>query len=215
MAAIPASWTDKGAAVRIDEEVEQGLDDGAAYAYYWSQDRAAVHLRLPLAATHPRGAAGREKKDPQQQYTVSVSHVLPYADRFHAVLRTEEPQRLEIRQTTTGAKNATTAATPSILLQGELAHPVHLAEDDDGTVDWCIQEHASVGRYILLTLNKAAPVMGMALWWKKVLREAPTEIDLALWLPQNNNNALQHAWDEAHAQFRRDRAGGAKAKYEV
>lgn len=229
---VPASWTDKGAAVPLPQIQEGDGSDAAAAAegtirksptnttphqYYWSQDRAAVHVRIPLVPVETTAAEACKIS-----YHVSVSHILSYAERYHAVMSSSnEPQRLVItaqqqQQQQGSAATPTTPTETTILLQGNLMHPVHLAEEDEedvNTVDWSIEHHPDEGRYILVSLSKATPVMGMTLWWKKLLQENSTEIELT-WVERNT--AFQQAWDQAHEQFRASGATNTtRPKYSV
>lgn len=196
---VPASWTEKGAAV-LTEDVSAKKTE-PCYSYYWSQDRLCVHVRVPLPVL-PR--------ETKATYKVSVSGILPYTERNQAVMSASQTQRILVEQSIHCP--STNEDVTTILIDGELPHPVHLPEEDD-TIDWSIEQYevAQVGgksstssptilRYILVSLFKATPVPGMALWWKKLLREHSTEIPLT-WVEQNT--AFQQAWDEAHVQFRK------------
>jgi hypothetical protein len=197
---VPASWTDKGAAVLADDASSTEKTE-PRFSYYWSQDRLSVHVRVPLPQL-PR--------DTKATYNVSVSGILPYTERNQAVMSASQTQRILVEQSM--HCTLTNEDVTTILLDGELPHPAHLPEEDD-TMDWSIEQYEMVPvggksspppptilRYILVSLFKATPVPGMALWWKKLLREHSTEIPLT-WVERNT--AFQQAWDEAHEQFRK------------
>jgi len=201
-AGVPTSWTEKGAFVdhssaskshksknRMDDDAGDDDDDDNTTAtrrlsYYWSQDRLSVNVRILLLDDH------EQHMDQQpQRWNCAVENILPYRDRQAAVMGSSAPQRLLV------------TCNGKILLQGHLSHPVHLAEEEDA-VDWSIEQYSDdvvYCRYLLLTLYKATPFAGMAIWWKKVLQEEDHEIPLD-WV--QSSGAFQQSWDEAHKQFR-------------
>ena len=240
---VPASWTEKGAFVEhflkqsekpSSEDHQHHEDNGSTSesstqahphhsSYYWSQDRYAVHVRVFLPDNDDDNHNENDSviNKTKGSWTCTVEHILPYRDRHCAVLvggSAAPPQRLVVRRQPPSVSGAGKQALP--LLQGDLSHPVHLAEEDE-TVDWSIERcsgssadgNGSDGddrRYMRITLYKATPLPGMAIWWKKLLRQERDEIDLD-WRNSNNaadgsssNNqaAFQQAWDEAHAKFR-------------
>jgi len=185
--AVPASWTEKGAFVNnSDKQHEDDDDNPPPLSYYWSQDRLTVNVRILLPPQDDKGTS----------WSCTVENILPYRDRQAAVMGSDRPQRLVVLYQKT------------IRLQGDLSHAVHLAEEED-TVDWSIEhynnsESSQDSRYILVTLYKATPLAGLALWWKKLLQQERDEIALD-WVDSSKNNAFQQAWDEAHTQFRANR----------
>lgn len=205
---IPTSWTEKGAAVA---PVKMSKDGTHPYEYYWSQDRMSVQLRFLVVKSSSLRTA----------FEVSVRNILPFADRYHAIMNTsQQPQRLVITQkppsscTSSCVDDTDTAkstTTTTILLEGDLAHPVHSAEEED-TVDWSVEHHGDLC-YILVTLFKATPMMGLTLWWKKMFLQQGAEIELS-WVEPNS--AFQQAWDQAHQNFRASIADPTKQpKYSV
>lgn len=212
---VPASWTEKGTFIDhstseghkstklSDQNDNDGGDDDdnddnttaviRRLSYYWSQDRLTVNVRILLEYDdhHHRDV----RKPQQQRWDCTVENILPYRDRQAAVMGSSSPQRLVV------------TCDGNILLQGHLSHPVYLADEED-TVDWSIEQYDSNDddgdkavhcRYLLVTLYKATPFAGMAIWWKKVLQEEDQEIALD-WV--KSNSAFQEAWEEAHEQFR-------------
>ena len=97
------------------------LKDGEP-SLYWAQDRYTVTLRLELSK-------GEKTK------SVVVEGILPYADRWSAVGSTKP--------------TLVCRSSETVLLEGELPHPVHFAEEDSD-VDWCVED-----RILVVTLNKA------------------------------------------------------------
>lgn len=154
---------------------------------YWAQDRYSVTLRLELV--------GGEKVR-----SVDVEGILPYSDRWSAVGSIK--QRISCISTAT-----------EVLLDGELPHPVHLAEEDseDGVLDWSVEDSNSVDgkryRFLAVTLHKAVPMQGVSLWWRRPLSEFPeAEIDAVRGddgsSPSSNSKDFVVAWEEAHKLFR-------------
>jgi hypothetical protein len=114
------------------------------------------------------------------------------------------------------------------VLEDTLAHPVYSPEDyDEDEVDWSIQNYSRTSstvvkssgenndtntnespdlfpfeKYILITLYKATPMMGMTFWWKRCLLSETKDATIV----HNSNEiqrkqAFQKVWDEAHEQF--------------
>lgn len=174
---------------------------------YWSQDRYSVQIRLELL-THP-----------QQQETierVQVEGILPYADR-HCATGSQKPRlvitgRCCVMSDTDSHQTGTAGPSPALftMLEGDLPHPVHWSQDDDGeakSLDWTIERNPTDNdeqrRYVLITLHKAVPMEGLFVWWKRPLlkfdeislEEGGTERSAA-------SKEFLQAWDEAHRIFR-------------
>jgi len=154
---------------------------------YWAQDRYSVTLRLELV--------GGEKVR-----SVDVEGILPYSDRWSAVGSIK--QRISFISTAS-----------EVLLDGELPHPVHLAEEDseDGVLDWSVEDSNIADgkryRFLAVTLHKAVPMQGVSLWWRRPLSEFPeAEIDAVRGdgasSPSSNSKDFVVAWEEAHKLFR-------------
>jgi hypothetical protein len=180
---IPQSWSEKGSVIlKRPEDASSAQSSFQNIHYCWSQDRASVHIRVPIDGTTTA-----------KEYDVAVTNVLPYRDRHCAVLTNAAPLQLVVRH----------GKSDVPLLSGTLSHPVYVTEDDDGVVDWSIETMRlgdSEERYILILLNKATPMDGVTLWWKQCLQEETERAALPPATPQQV--ALQEAWKEAHAQFR-------------
>ncbi|GKY95781.1 hypothetical protein MPSEU_000538800 [Mayamaea pseudoterrestris] len=139
---------------------------------YWSQDRYSVMIRIALPE--------------EGKWTCVVSSLLAYADRFVAV-GSGPKSLLEVWRAD---------LTNSVLMRSEIAYPVHATEDDEG-VDWSI-ERIGVQRFLSVTLNKATPMAGMTLWWKRPLSEMK---EISMDWREPSSTSFQKVWNEAHAQF--------------
>ncbi len=176
---LPTTTTTKSTPTSWTDQgglVTTKTSDGQEQSLYWSQDRYSVTLRLAL----PSG---------EKVKSVTVDGILPYSDRCSAVGSTKP--RLVCSSGT--AK----------LLEGELPHPVHLAEDDDDVVDWSIED--TNGRFLVILLHKAVPMQGLSVWWRRPLMEFPEADIHAVRGEGNQGNASKEfieAWEQAHKIFR-------------
>ena len=66
---------------------------------------------------------------------------------------------------------------------------------------------------MLITLYKATPMMGMALWWKRCLTSETTDVTIVRRGNQQQQDAFQQAWRDAHEQFRQSMQ--SKEKYSL
>jgi hypothetical protein len=203
---------------------------------YWSQDRYSVHLRLEL------------HEHEHKVHSVEVAGILPYSDRFAAVTAggsSASRPRLLCRgvgagpsgtahddddgpvTTTSKKQKSSPPAAVFVLLEGDLPHPVHLAEGED-EVDWSIEREegdtsssSSPGRFLFVNLWKAVPMRGVFVWWRRPLMQFP-EVDVehvrktiknggdssggttsTSSVPHQDN--FVNAWEEAHRMFREKR----------
>lgn len=200
----PPSWTERGGLLASDGgDVEHKIKR----KLYWAQDRYSVTLRLELRKEEKVGS-------------VIVEGILPYSDRWSAVGSTKP--RLVCRSSS--ADNVT-------LLEGELPHPVHLAEEDsdDGLIDWTVTAVAAdEHRFLVITLHKAVPMQGLSVWWRRPLMEFP-EADLDAVRGSGNSSGgsgasgtlsgggaaskdFLEAWEEAHKIFREGKQKRAEGK---
>ena len=167
---------------------------------YWAQDRYSVTYRLEL-------------RKGEKVRSVVVEGILPYSDRWSAVGSTKP--RLVCHSAESG-----------IFLEGELPHPVHLAEEDsdDGLIDWTVADNKdnNDGRFLTITLHKAVPMQGLSVWWRRPLTKFP-ESDLEAVRGGGNvgssgttNGAASkdflEAWEEAHKIFREGKQKRAEGK---
>ena len=146
---------------------------------YWSQDRYSVTLRLELGE-------GEKVK------SVVVEGILPYADRWSAVGSTKA--------------KLVCKSGEQVLLEGELPHAVHLAEEDLA-VDWSVEDE-QMYRFLVVTLHKAVPMQGLTVWWRRPLMSFP-EADLTVIRGDDKSKQqgaaskeFLDAWEEAHKIFR-------------
>ncbi|VEU34540.1 unnamed protein product [Pseudo-nitzschia multistriata] len=175
-ASAPSAWTERGGLVFVDAAAH----GHRARNLYWSQDRYSVVLRLELEGAEKVGS-------------VTVGGILPYRDRC-AAAGTARPVL------SAGSRDGT------VLLEGELPHPVHLDEDEE-VVDWSVEAAPSeaTGRYLCVALRKAVPMQGLSVWWRRPLTEFP-EADLGAIrgaeLSKGGSDEFLRAWEEAHKVFR-------------
>jgi hypothetical protein len=141
---------------------------------YWSQDRYSVTLRILLPTTSGK-------------WTCHATNLLTYDDRYVTVGSAPKAE-IEIRRVDD---------MKEVVLQGELAYPVHTAEGEQG-LDWSIE---TVGdkKVMVVTMYKATPMTGVTVWWKRPLSEMK-EISME-WRDQAATD-FQQVWNEAHAQFK-------------
>ena len=203
---VPSSWTEKGACIVVESSISDHVSSsehshslvGSCNRYYWSQDRATVVVRIPID-NNSNNNNNSDNNNDNSKWDCCVESILSYRDRQCGVMNSEHPQRLVVQCTSSNSASPTV-----VLLQGTLSHPVHLAEDDD-TVDWSIEQDTTVTtqplRYLCVTLYKATPMAGLAIWWKKLLQQEPQEIVFD-WMDNTQTNAFQQAWETAHEQFR-------------
>jgi len=205
------SWTDHGGVLETKSDPPRSL--------YWTQDRYSVTLRVELIAT-------------EKVRSVCVEGILPYCDR-HAAVGSTKPKLACVSEGEGEAK------TSVFLLEGELPHPVHLAEEDsdDGVVDWSVvvdennnHKNESDGqhrhRFLVITLHKAVPMQGLSVWWRRPLMGFP-EADLDVVRGDRSDHGLSssspgtkgassreflESWEEAHKIFREGKQKRAAGK---
>ena len=180
--------------------------------YFWSQDRMMTHVRIPITSHQ------------KLKYQVRISNLLSYPDRHCATFTTDSAkQRLVVTSSSMQGDNK----NDTVLLEGTLSYPVYVPEDyDEDEVDWSIQTYTvpsstnndniemsdtntsatapffPADKYLLITLYKATPMMGMTIWWKRCLTSETNDATII----HNHNDtqqkrAFQKIWDDAHEQF--------------
>lgn len=174
------------------------------YKYLWSQDRMMIHIRIPIHSHR------------KLKYHVHVSNMLSYPDRHCATFTTESAKQQLVVSSSSIQEDRSSNTNNDVLLEGTLTYPVYLPEDyDDDEVDWSIQHYnaaandASIGatstlpleKYILITLYKATPMMGMTIWWKRCLTSETNDATIVSNNDSLQKQAFQKVWDEAHEQF--------------
>mmetsp|Transcript_77710 Transcript_77710/g.116874 ORF Transcript_77710/g.116874 Transcript_77710/m.116874 type:complete len:263 (+) Transcript_77710:47-835(+) len=143
---------------------------------YWTQDRYSVTLRCQMF----------EGEKPK---TVGVEGILPYSSR-HCAMGSSKP-RLQV-----------VGSDGVVMLEGDLPHQVHLANEDDD-VDWSVERDLGgrgTKRFVAITLYKAVPMQGLSVWWRRPLMDFD-EITLDQESSAASKEFLQ-AWEEAHRQFK-------------
>lgn len=144
---------------------------------FWSQDRYSICIRLELL------------KDETIQ-SIQGTGVVPYTDRFCAV-------------GTTKPTLSVTSSLSVLILQGELPHPIHFAQDED-EIEWSIERSHLDERFLIMTLYKAVPMQGISIWWKRPMMKFD-EIINPEWKDKQSSTASKEflsAWEEAHRLFR-------------
>jgi hypothetical protein len=186
------NWTQKGGVVVVTTTNH----DTTNRQLYWCQDRYSVTLRLTL-------------KEDEKVESVKIDGILSYADRHSATGTTTKPH-LTCRRVKQQSKD-TEDTNNVIILEGDLPHPVHYAEDDDEDIDWCIvrdddgsnNHQNNSTRYLQITLYKAVPMVGMFVWWRRPLMQYS---EIESWMGDHNNyEEFRHAWEEAHKIFQQNR----------
>jgi hypothetical protein len=176
----PSHWIEKGGVTSI-------VDDDVS-VLYWCQDRGTVTIRVPL-------------HDKKRKYRCHVSNMVSYVDRCNAVgfgtaSDKSVNQQFEITATVVQEKQELS------VLQGDLAYPAYLPEHEDD-VDWSIETTVAGDKFMVVTLLKATPMIGLTLWWKKPLQQCPDEINID-WTNNTDNNSFPKVWKQAHEQFKQN-----------
>lgn len=195
------TWIEKGGLVlvrppSITDDDDANDDKGSRRRrLYWSQDRYSVSLRVELQTDEDMKG---------NQSTVTVSGIVSWADRCSAVSSGSIKPRLKCvaKVDTKLSSSLSSTDTSRIILEGDLPHPVHLAQEDED-VDWTIvrRHFDPTTRYIQITLYKAVPMQGLFVWWRRPMMEFP-EVDVV----QDDRSVASsqqflQAWDEAHKIF--------------
>lgn len=184
---VPASKTASGKSTTLTPKgdsyqiwKENGGEEtipGNQRRLFWSQDRYSVCIRIELG--------NGDKVD-----SVIVGEAFPFADRFCAVGTVKPKLTVKLADT-------------SCLVEGELPHPVHLAQDED-EIEWSVERSPSDARFVAIALYKAVPMQGLSLWWRRPFMSFD-EIELGKESTKTSNEFLE-AWEEAHRLFREKRA---------
>ncbi|OEU14682.1 hypothetical protein FRACYDRAFT_241234 [Fragilariopsis cylindrus CCMP1102] len=190
-----SSWTERGGLVESESTTIVVDGNPQKRKLYWSQDRYSVTLRLELLLHgHNNNNNGEEEEEEKREkiQSVDVDGILPFSDR-HCATGSTRPV-LRCQGIITNANNNNNNNTKVIgvnknnnnnidpnnlvlLLEGELPHPVYIAEDDDEDVDWSVVQDESSRRFLMITLYKAVPMQGIFVWWRRPMMHFP-ELDL-------------------------------------
>ena len=149
---------------------------------FWSQDRYSVCIRLELVSD-------------ESIQNVQGTGLVSYADRFCAVGTTKP----------TLSVSSSSSSSSLIILQGDLPHPIHFAQDED-EIEWCIERSVLEERFLTITLYKAVPMQGLAIWWRRPMMEF-AEIDNPDIKSNQSSTSKEFlsAWEEAHRIFRENK----------
>lgn len=185
-----SSWTERGGLVESESTM---IVDGNPQKrkLYWSQDRYSVTLRLELLLHGHNNNNGEEEEEKREKIqSVDVNGILPFSDRHCATGSTRPVLRCQGIITNANNNNNNTKVIsvnknnnnidPNnlvLFLEGELPHPVYIAEDDDDDVDWSVVRDDSSRRFLMITLYKAVPMQGIFVWWRRPMMQFP-ELDL-------------------------------------
>jgi hypothetical protein len=183
-----SKWTQNGGLVTTE----------TGHKLYWSQDRYAVNFRLAL---------DDHVKASDSKIQVQVEGMLPYSDRHCAMGSTKPILQIMIIPTTS---TSPTPAAATSLLQGNLPHPVHWAQEDqeEKIMDWSIERRSGCStNFLVFSLYKAVPMHGMFVWWRRPLLSFPeVDVPAASSSSTNTSQDFSQAWEEAHRLFREKRA---------
>ena len=189
-----SSWTERGGLVESESTTIVVDGNPQKRKLYWSQDRYSVTLRLELLLHGHNNNNGEEEEEEEKRekiQSVDVNGILPFSDRHCATGSTRPVLRCQgiitnannnnINKTKVigGNKNNNNIDPNNLvlLLEGELPHPVYIAEDDDNDVDWSVVQDDSSRRFLMITLYKAVPMQGIFVWWRRPMMQFP-ELDL-------------------------------------
>jgi hypothetical protein len=228
---LRSSWTERGGLVESESTT---IIDGNPQKrkLYWSQDRYSVTLRLELLLHGHNNNNGEEEEKQEKIQSVDVNGILPFSDRFCATGSTRPVLQCQGSITNANNNNKVIGINNSknnsigpnnlvLLLEGELPHPVYIAEDDDD-VDWSVVKDNSSRRFLMITLYKAVPMQGLFVWWRRHMMKFP-ELDLqqvkddpattpaasssaagSTTAPAASQDFLK-SWEEAHKIFREEK----------
>lgn len=164
------------------------IDEQTKSHIFWSQDRQEVVVSIEIDA----------EKIKSRNIQVEASGIIPYSERNAAVAGSsgvaDAPYgKLKATAKLDSSENAT-------LLEGDLTHSVHLAEDEDD-IEWEILSECD-RKFVRITLRKAVPMAGIVVWWDQILQHAP-KIDLSNIRGRAKQSAsVENAWEEAHRMFK-------------
>ena len=176
---------------RLTKNGGQFTDEATQSPIFWSQDRKEVTIHIEFDA-------GKIKS---KDIRVIASGMVAYGERNAAVGGGEYNGKLRV---TARVDNGNGNATKT-LIEGELPHKIHLAEDED-EVEWEILSEDD-RKFVVVTLRKAAPMAGVVIWWDRVLKHCP-KIDLSGIEGRNKKSSdgsgarMESAWEEAHRLFK-------------
>ena len=176
---------------RLTKNGGQFTDEATQSQIFWSQDRQEVTIYIEFDAT----------KIKSKDIRVSASGMVAYGERNAAVGGGETHGKLRVT-----AKVENGIGYTKTLLEGELPHKIHLAEDED-EVEWEILSEDD-RKFVVVTLRKATPMAGVVIWWDCILKHCP-KIELSgiegrkkMSSDSSSGAGIESAWEEAHRLFK-------------
>ena len=176
---------------RLTKNGGQFTDEATQSQIYWCQDRQEVIIHIEFDA-------GEIKS---KDIRVIASGMVAYGERNAAVGGGECNGKLRVTAKVDNGNGNTTKT----LIEGELPHKIHLAEDEEG-VEWEILTEAD-RKFVVVTLRKAVPMAGVVIWWDCILKHCP-KIDLCGIEGRNKKSSnssgdgMESPWEEAHRLFK-------------
>jgi hypothetical protein len=191
-------WIEKGGISSIPRSSFHlsECDSEKTIPIYWGQDRSTVTVRISINELLViKECPDVIEKPSKLAFECSVSNLVPYEDRLHAVGIEGQPQKLSIDYT---------GKSKIRLIELTVGYPIYLPVDEDD-VDWFLESPGDGNeRYLSFILYKATPMAGLTLWWKKPFKECNEDIAMD-WQDSTNKNSFQMAWNEAHEKFLENR----------
>jgi len=188
---------------RLTKNGGQFTDEATQSQIFWSQDRQEVTVNIEFDPCHIKS----------KDIHVVASGMVPYGERNAAVGGGGETHgKLKVMAIVDGENTAMT------LLEGELPHKIHLAEDEE-EVEWEILTEDD-RKFVVVTLRKAAPMAGVVIWWDCILQHCP-KIDFSSIEGRSKESSgssgagMESAWEEAHRLFKEKVKTGALHKHEI
>ena len=177
---------------RLTKNGGQFIDEATQSQIFWSQDRQEVTIHIEFDSCEIKS----------KDIRVLASGMVTYGERNAAVGGGECNGKLKVTATVDNGNGNTTKT----LLEGELPHRIHLAEDED-YVEWEILTENDDRKFVVVTLRKAVPMAGVVIWWDCILKHCP-KIDLSGIEGRNKKSSdgsgagMESAWEEAHRLFK-------------
>ena len=185
---------------RLTKNGGQFTDEATQSQIFWSQDRQEVTVYIEFDPCQIKS----------KDIRVVASGMVPYGERNAAVGGGGETHgKLKVMVKVDGGNTAMT------LLEGELPHRIHLAEDEE-EVEWEILSEDD-RKFVVVPLRKAAPMAGVVIWWDCILQHCP-KIDLSSIegrskeISGSSGAGMESAWEEAHRLFKEKVKMGALHK---
>lgn len=176
---------------RLTKNGGQFTDEATQSQIFFSQDRQEVTIHIEFDACEIKS----------KDIRVIASGMVAYGERNAAVGGGECNGKLKV----TAKVDNRNGNTTKTLIEGELPHKIHLAEDED-EVEWEILAEDD-RKFVVVTLRKAVPMAGVVIWWDCILLHCP-KIDLSGIEGRNKTSSdssgagMESAWEKAHRLFK-------------